>query len=69
MLLMPQIMEEILISRDTTIFRLQHPSFILNLQKFILKPLQDIEFPFLTVNFVNLTILSSQQKPHKIQDQ
>lgn len=71
MLLMKQKMEEILTSRDKAIFLLQHPSFILSLQKFIFQMTSrdGVTLPFLTVNYVKLTISLSQQKPQKIQDQ
>ena len=44
MLIMGQTMEEILMSRDTVIFLLQHLSFVLNLEKSILNLVQEIEF-------------------------
>lgn len=64
-------MEEILTSRDKAIFLLQDPSFILSLQKFIFQMTSrdGVTLPFLTVNYVKLTISLSQQKPQKIQDQ
>ena len=44
MLIMGQTMEEILMSRDTLIFLLQHLSFVLSLEKSILNLVQEIEF-------------------------
>ena len=69
MLLMGQTMEEILMSRDTTIFLLQHLGFILNMEKSILNPVQEIEFLGLTVNPVKMTLSLSEPKIKRIQDQ
>ena len=56
MLLMGKTMEEIIMSRDTTILLLQHLGFILNMEKSILNPVQEIEILGLTVNSVKMTL-------------
>ena len=62
MLFMGQTMEEILMSRNTTIFLLQHLGFILNMEKSILNPVQKIEFLGLIVNSVKMTLSLPEQK-------
>ena len=52
--LMGQTMEEILMSRDTTIFLMQHLGFILNMEKSILNLAQEILG--LTVNSVKMAL-------------
>ena len=69
MLLMGQTMEEILMSRDTTIFLLQHLGFVLNMEKSILNPAQEIEFLGLTVNSAKMTLSLPEQRIKRIQDQ
>ena len=69
MVFMGQTMEEILMSRDTTIFLLQHLGFILNMEKSILNPVQEIEFLGLIVNSVKMTLSLPEQKIKWIQDQ
>ena len=44
MLMMDQAMEQILISRDTVIFLMEHLGFGLNLERSIFNPVQEIEF-------------------------
>ena len=56
-------------SRDTTIFLLQHLGFILNMEKSILNPVQEIEFLGLIVNSVKMTLSLPEQKIKWIQDQ
>ena len=56
MFLMGQTMEEILMSRDTTILLLQHLCFILNLERSSLNPVQEIEILGLTINSVKMTL-------------
>ena len=62
-------MEEILMSRDTTIFLLQYLYFILNMEKSILTPVQEIEFLGLTGNSVKMTLSFPEQQIKEIQDQ
>ena len=68
MLLMGQTMEEILMSRDRTIL-LQHLRFILNMEKSILNPVQEIKFLGLTLNYVKMTLSLPEQRIKRIQDQ
>ena len=69
MLLIGQTTEENLISIDTTIYLLQRVGFILNMEKLILNPVQEIEFLGLTVTSVNTTLSLPEQKVKRIQDQ
>ena len=69
MLLTGQTMEEVLMSRDTTIFLLQHLGFIWNMEKSILNPVQEIEFLGLTLNSVKTTLSLPEQRTKRIQDQ
>ena len=69
MLLMGQTTEENLISIDTTIFLQQHLGFILNMEKSILNPVQEMEFLGLTVNSINMTLSLPEQIVKRIQDQ
>ena len=62
-------MEEILMSRDTTIFLLQYLYFILNMEKSTLTPVQEIEFLGLTVNSVKMKLSFPEQQIKRIQDQ
>ena len=56
MLIMGQTMEEILMSRDTVIFLLQHLGFVLNLEKSILNSVQEIEFLGVTINSLKMCL-------------
>ena len=49
MVIMGQTMEKIIMSRDAVIFFLQHLGFVLNLEKSILNPVQEIEFLRVTI--------------------
>ena len=55
-LMMGQTMEEILMSRDTVIFLLQHLGFVLNMERSILNPVQEIEFLGVTINSLCLSL-------------
>ena len=66
MLLIGQTTEENLISIDTTIYLLQRVGFILNMEKLILNPVQEIEFLGLTVTSVNTTLSLPEQKVKRI---
>ena len=61
-------MEEILMSRDNVIFPLQHLAFVLNLDKTILNPVQDVEFIGVTINSFKMCLYLPQEKVLKIQD-
>ena len=61
MLLKGQKREEILLSRDTTIFLLPDLGFILTMEKSILNPVQEMELLGLKVNSMKMT-LHSQKK-------
>ena len=67
-LIMGQTMDESLMSRDTAIFLLQHLGFVLNLEKSILNPLQEIEFLGVTMNSLKM-YLSLPPEVLKIQSQ
>ena len=57
MLLIGHSLEEIVMSRDTVIFLLQHLGFVINWKKSVLTPVQEIEFLGPTVNSVTLEFL------------
>ena len=60
MLIMGQTMEEILMSRDTVIFLLQLLGFVLNLEKSILNPVQEIGFLGVTINSLKMCLFLPQ---------
>ena len=62
-------MEQILMSSDTVILLLQHFDFILNLEKSILSPVQEIEFLGVTINSLKMCLSLTQEKVLKIQSQ
>ena len=49
-------LEEILMSRDTETFLLQHLGFVINLQKSKLEPSTKLEFSWVEINSVNMTM-------------
>ena len=69
MLIMGQKMEEILMSRDTVIFLMQHLGFFLNMEKSILNPVQEIDFLGVTTNSLKMCLSLPQEKVLKIQSQ
>ena len=69
MLVTGQTMDEILMSRDTVIFLLKHLGFVLNLEKSILNPVQEIEFLVVTINSLKMCLSLTQEKVLKIQSQ
>ena len=69
MLIMGQTMENIIMSRDTLIFLLQHLGVFLNLEISILNPVQEIEFLGGAINSLKMCISLSQWKALKIQIQ
>ena len=66
---MGQTMEEILMSRDTVIFLLQHLGFVLNVEKSILNPVQEIEFLGVRINSLKMCLSFPKEKVLKIQSQ
>ena len=64
-LLMGRTLEEILMSRDTLIFLLQHLGFIMNL-KSVLKPAQQIEFLGLKRDFDTMALALTEEKMKKV---
>ena len=54
MLLIVHSFEEIVMSRDTVIFLLQHLGFAINWKKYMLTPVQKREFLGLKINSVTL---------------
>ena len=69
MLIMGQTMEEILISRDTVIFLLQLLGFVLNLEKSILNPVQEIGFLGAAINSLKMCLSLLQEKVLRFQSQ
>ena len=66
MLLISHSLEEILMSRDTVIFLLQHLGFVINWKKPVLTPVQEIEFLRLTINSVTLELSLNKTKIQKV---
>ena len=66
MLLIGHSKEEILMNRDTVIFLLQHLGFFINWKKFVLTPLQEIEFLGLGINSVTLELSLNKTKIQKV---
>ena len=64
MLLMSQTINGLEIARDTLIFLLESLSFVINLQKSVLVPLQKIEFLCLEIDSVRITL--PQEKVKKL---
>ena len=64
-LLMGRTLEEILMSRDTLIFLLQHLGFVMNL-KSVLKPAQQIEFLDLKRDFHTMALALTEEKMKKV---
>ena len=65
-LLMGRTLEEILMSRDTLIFLLQHLGFVINLKKSVLKPSQQIEFLDLKIDTHTMTLALTEEKMKKV---
>ena len=57
--------EEILMSRNTLIFLLQHLGFVINLKKSVLTPSQQIEFLGLTIDTYTMTVALTEEKMEK----
>ena len=66
MLLTGHSLEEIVMSRDTVIFLLQHLGFFINWKKSVLTPVQEIEFLGLTINSVTLVLSLNKTKIQKV---
>ena len=66
MLLIGHSLEEIIMSRDTVIFLLQHLGFVINWKKSVLTPVQEIEFLGLTINSVTLELSLNKTKIQKV---
>ena len=65
-LLMGRTLEEILMSRDTLIFLLQHLGFVINLKKSVLKPSQQMEFLGLKIDTHTMTLALTEEKMKKV---
>ena len=65
-LLMGRTLEEILMSRDTSVFLLQHLSFVINLKKLVLKPSQQIEFLGLKIDALTMTLTLTEENIEKV---
>ena len=61
-LIMATSLEEILMSRDTVIFLLQHLGFLINLQKSKLEPNTKLEFWVVEINSVDVATYLSEEK-------
>ena len=61
-LLTGRTVEEILMSRDTLIFLLQHLGFVINLKKSVLKPSQQIEFLCLKIDTHNMSLSLTEKR-------
>ena len=66
MLLIGHSLDEIIMSRDTVIFLLQHLRFFINWKKSVLTPVQEIEFLGLTINSVTLELSLNKTKIQKV---
>ena len=66
MLLIGHFLEEIVTSRDTVIFLLQHLGFVINWKKSVLTPEQEIEFLDLTINSVTLELFANKTNIQKV---
>ena len=65
-LLIGHSLEELVMSRDTVMFLLQHLGFIINWKKSVLTPVQEIEFLGLTINSVTLELSLNKTKTQKV---
>ena len=65
-LLIGHSLEELVMSRDTVMFLLQHLGFIINWKKSVLTPVQEIEFLGLTINSVTLELSLNKIKTQKV---
>ena len=65
-LLMRRTVEEILMSRETLIFLLQHLGFVINLKKSVLKLSQQIEFLGLKIDTHSMTSALTEEKKEKV---
>ena len=63
-LLMERTLEEILMSRDTLIFLLQHLGIVINLKKLVLKPSQQVEI--LVLKIENHTMILTEEEIKKV---
>ena len=66
MLLIVHSLEQILMSRDTINFFLQHLGFVINWENSELTPVQEIEFLSLTINSVSLELSLNKTKIQKV---
>ena len=66
MLLIGHSLEEIVMSRDTVMFLLQHLGFVINWKKSVLTPVQEKEFLGLTINSVTLELSLNKTKIQKV---
>jgi len=69
MLILGYSWEEVIQSRDTVIFLLQHLGFVMNQKKCVLKPSQEMVFLGLEVNSVTMTLSLTPEKLLKIKSQ
>ena len=69
LLILGNSMSETFTARHSVIFLLQHLGFMINLKKCVLDPVQEIEFLWLIVNFLTMTLSLPEKKIGKIKDQ
>jgi hypothetical protein len=67
-LLMAQTMSEIIQARDSMIFLLEHLGFVLNHEKSVLEPSQQMRFLGVQINSVTMTLSVPEQKAQKLMD-
>ena len=63
---MRRTLEEVLMSRDTLIFLLQHLGFVINLKKSVMKSPQQIEFLGLKIDTHTITLVLTKEKIGKV---
>ena len=62
MLLMGRTLPEILMTRDTVVFLLQHLGFVVNLKKSVSHPVKQIEFLGLVIDIEKMSLALSEKK-------
>ena len=69
LLILGKNMSEIYMARDSAIFLLQHLGFVINLKKYVLDPVQEIEFLGLIVNSQTMTLPLPKENMVEIRNQ
>ena len=68
MLIIGSCIKELMQSRDTVIYLLQHLGFVVNWEKSLLCPVQEIEFLGLLISSKNMTLSLTDQKMTKMRE-